>query len=64
MINEAVDEFIEDKRMWFHHLHKRHGAKDGAQMAIEKGKEFMEGTELHIPNVKISISGGLDEESA
>ena len=64
MINEAVDEFIEDKKMWFHQLHKRHGAKDGVQMAIEKGKEFMEGTALHIPNVKIKIAGELEEESA
>ena len=25
MINEAVEEFIEDKKMWFKNLHREHG---------------------------------------
>lgn len=63
LINEAVDEFIEDKQNWFRDLHKRHGAKDGVEMAIEKGKEFKEGTAMHIPNVKIKVAGEIEEES-
>ena len=43
MINQAVDEFIQDKKLWFRSLHKEH--KDDIQnKAIELGRNFKEGT--------------------
>lgn len=36
VINEAVDEFIQDKHLWFRKLHKEHG--EGYEAAAkEKG---------------------------
>jgi len=62
IINEAVDEFIQDKRLWFRDLHKDHGG-DIKQSAIEKGETFMPNTALHLGKDSIPIEGVLDKES-
>ena len=61
IINEAVDEFIQDKRFWFRNLHKDHGSSIQST-AIEKGKEFKEGTALFVGKDVIPIQGELEEE--
>ena len=54
VINEALDEFIQDKKLWFRDLAKKHG-EDVAQTAQEKGTEFMEGTAKYIGRDVIPI---------
>mmetsp|Transcript_29458 Transcript_29458/g.44646 ORF Transcript_29458/g.44646 Transcript_29458/m.44646 type:complete len:170 (+) Transcript_29458:1595-2104(+) len=61
MINEAVDEFIKDKKLWFRDLHRDHkGEIDEA--AGEKAKEFLENTALHLGRTNIPVDGQLDPE--
>ena len=64
MIQEAVDEFIEDKKDWFRDLHKQHGDVDVHATALSKGKDFKPGTALHIPKAQIPIAGVIEEDSA
>ena len=40
VLNEAVDEFINDKKLWFRNLHKQHGVKFEEQPE----NEWIEGT--------------------
>ena len=47
IINEAIDEFIQDKKSWFYRLHCKHGG-DINNVAEEKGNEFLEGTIKYI----------------
>lgn len=62
MINEAVDEFIQDKKLWFRGLHKEHG-EDIKKNAMEKGANFLPGTALYVGNPQmLPIAGELDEE--
>ena len=59
VINEAVDEFIQDKRLWFRNLHKQHA--DGLQEeAKEKGQEFLPGTAKFIGKDLIPIQDEMD----
>jgi hypothetical protein len=60
MIYEAVDEFIEDKKLWFRDLHKDHG-DDLVEKAMEKGKNFLPNTALFIGRDVIPIAGELQE---
>lgn len=60
VIKGAVDEFIQDKRLWFRDLHKEH-ASDLKDTAIEKGRNFKEGTALYIGKGMIPVEGDLDE---
>ena len=61
MINEAVDQFISDKKLWFRDLHREH--KDEIEKtAIEKGNNFLPNTALHIGKTSIPVSGELNEE--
>jgi len=62
IIHEAVDEFIQDKKLWFRDLHKTHGA-DIKENAIEKGANFLPGTARYVGNPKmLPIAGELGEE--
>jgi len=61
MIGEAVDEFIEDKKLWFRTLAREH-TEDIQTKAIEKGNNFLEGTVLNIGKCEIPIDGQLDPE--
>ena len=62
VINEAVDEFIQDKRLWFRNLHKQHA--DGLQEeAKEKGQEFLPGTAKFIGKDLIPIQDEMDPQS-
>ena len=61
MIGEAVDEFIQDKKLWFRNLAKEHN-EDIQSKAVEKGKNFLEGTVLNIGKCEIPIDGELDPE--
>lgn len=62
VINEAVDEFIQDKRLWFRTLKKEHG--DGYENnAKEKGNEFLSGTAKFIGRGLIPITDVMDPES-
>ena len=61
IINEAVDEFIQDKRMWFRDLKKKHG-DDLKTTAEEKGNEFLKGTAKYIGRDLIPIQGEIGEE--
>lgn len=54
MILEAVDEFIQDKRLWFHKLHKDH-KDDIENKAVEKGSNFLPGTAKYIGKAVIPI---------
>ena len=47
MINEAVNEFIQDKRLWFRDLHKDHKGDIEAE-AKEKGEQFLPNTAKYI----------------
>jgi hypothetical protein len=47
IINEAVNEFIQDKRLWFRDLKKDHG-QDIITEAKEKGAEFLPNTAKYI----------------
>ena len=62
IINEAVNEFIQDKRLWFRDLHKDH-KDDIEQQAIEKGNNFKEGTAKFIGKGLIPIADQMDEKS-
>ena len=48
--------------MWFRELHKEHG-DDLLEKAIEKGKNFLPNTALHIGRDVIPIAGEFSEES-
>lgn len=37
VINGAVNEFIQDKKLWFRTLHRQHG-EDAKSQALEKGE--------------------------
>jgi len=64
LINEAVDEFIEDKKLWFRGMHKKYG-DDILATAHEKGANFLPGTALYVGDAKmLPISGALQEESS
>ena len=62
MIQEAVDEFIEDKKDWFRGLHKQHGEKDVVATAMAKGADFKEGTAMHIPKCPLPVTGAKEDE--
>lgn len=61
MINEAIDEFIQDKKAWFRNLHRKHG-EDFEMTAKEKGNEFLEGTAKFIGKDLIPIQGDLEQD--
>lgn len=62
MIHQAVDEFIQDKKLWFRDLHKEHG-EDIKNNAMEKGANFLPSTALYVGNPKmLPIAGELEEE--
>ena len=61
MINEAVDEFIQDKALWFRQLKKEHGV-DLQTTAQEKGNEFLPGTSKFIGRDLIPIQGEIGDE--
>lgn len=63
MINEAVDEFIQDKRLWFRDLHRDH-ADDFKDAAKEKGNDFLPGTAKFIGKGLLPVAGELDIKSA
>lgn len=62
-INEAIDEFVQDKKSWFTKLYKKHG-DDVEQTAKELGNEFMKGTAKFIGRdvLPIEDSIGAEEE--
>jgi hypothetical protein len=62
MINGAVNEFIQDKKLWFRHLHKQHGDEIKAE-AIEKGQEFLPNTAMAVGKDVIPIEGDIEEEA-
>lgn len=62
IINEALDEFIQDKKLWFRDLHKEHKPEDIKQVAKDKGENFLKNTALHIGKGSIPIEGELDDE--
>lgn len=61
MIGEAVDEFIQDKKLWFRTLAREY-EEDIETKAIEKGNNFLEGTVLNIGKCEIPVDGQLDPE--
>ena len=63
MINEAIDEFIQDKKSWFRNLHRKHG-EDYEMTSKEKGNEFLEGTAKFIGKDLIPIMGDMEQEQA
>ena len=62
ILNEVVDEFIQDKKLWFRGLHQKHG-EDIKTKAMEKGGSFLPGTALYFGDPKmLPVAGELDEE--
>jgi hypothetical protein len=61
IIGEAIDEFIQDKRLWFRDLHKQH-ATDLRDIAEEKGNEFLPGTAKFIGAGLIPVQALPEDE--
>jgi hypothetical protein len=61
VINGAVNEFIQDKKLWFRTLHRQHG-DDAKSQALEKGREFLPNTALAVGRNIIPVEGDIGEE--
>ena len=62
IINDAANNFIQDKKLWFRGLHKEHG-DEIKNTAIEEGKNFMPNTALYVGKDSVPlVAGEIDEE--